>query len=211
MKKKTVDWAEALKPLLKKYKGKKHPLDYGNLYELLVMVVLSAQSSDALINKVAPALFKAYPDMKALSAATAADLTPYINKVIGFPRKAEWLVKIARQIKQDKDIPLTMEGLTALTGIGRKSANVIMREARVPAEGIMVDLHVIRVAPRLGIATGEDPKALEKQMMEQLPQKMWADAGMSISFLGRETCRPTNPNHEDCVMKEVCAFYSKGR
>jgi endonuclease III len=100
-----------------------------------------------------------------------------------------------------------MDELTALPGIGRKSANVIMRESGVKAEGIIVDLHVVRVAPRLGIATGTDPKKIEKQIMDVLDPKDWGEAGMAISFLGRETCRPKNPKHSECVMKDVCAYY----
>lgn len=116
-------------------------------------------------------------------------------------------MELSQKIKTDKNIPLTMEELTALPGIGRKSANVIMREAGVKAEGIIVDLHVVRVAPRLGIATGTDPKKIEKQMMDALPQKDWGEAGMAVSFLGRETCRPTNPDHKNCVMNSVCAYF----
>ncbi|MBA3647995.1 MAG: endonuclease III [Chitinophagales bacterium] len=202
-----VNWAEAIKPLLKEYKGKKHPLEYKNIYQLLVMVVLSAQDSDKHINQLAPAIFDAYPDMKALSKASADSLYPLIGKVRNYNNKTKWLLEIAQQLKSDKAIPQTMEALTALPGIGRKSANVIMREAGDPAEGIMVDLHVVRVAPRLGIATGTDPKKIEKQIMEVLPQKDWGEAGMAISFLGRETCRPTHPQHHECVMKSVCAYY----
>jgi endonuclease III len=117
------------------------------------------------------------------------------------------LAELSKQIKKDKNIPLTLEELTALPGIGRKSANVIKREAGVVAEGIVVDLHVVRVAPRLGIASGTDPKKIEKQMMEVLPPNLW-EAGMAISFLGREICRPTNPKCETCVMNPVCAWYN---
>jgi len=205
----TVNWKKEIQPLLAKYKGKKHPLEYGNMYELLVMVVLSAQDSDAHINKVAPDFFQAFPDMKALSKAKEADLFPLIGKVRNFGNKAKWLVGIANEIKEDKNIPKTVEALTALPGIGRKSANVIMRESGLPAEGIIVDLHVVRVAPRLGIATGTDPKKIEKQLMETLDQKDWGEVGMAISFLGRETCRPTNPKHGECVMKKVCAYYKE--
>lgn len=202
-----VNWAEAVKPLLKKYKGKKHPLEYRNLYELLVMVILSAQDSDKHINQLAPEFFKSYPNMKALANASSPDLQLLIGSVRNFANKIKWLMELSQKIKTDNNIPLTMEELTALPGIGRKSANVIMREAGVKAEGVIVDLHVLRVAPRLGIATGTDPKKIEKQIMEVIPQKDWGDVGMDISFLGRETCRPTNPRHSECVMKEVCAFY----
>jgi endonuclease-3 len=126
--------------------------------------------------------------------------------VRNFNNKANWLIGIAQKIKDDKKIPLTHEDLTSLNGIGSKSANVILREAGKPAEGVIVDLHVVRVAPRLGIASGEDPKKIEKQIKETLPQKDW-DAGMAMSFLGREICRPT-PKCELCLMKSVCKYYN---
>lgn len=196
-----------MKPLLAKYKGKPHPLESKNLYQLLVMVILSAQDSDKHINSLAPAFFRSFPDMKSLAKADAESLFPLIGKVRNFGNKTKWLLELAQTVKDDKKIPLSMEELTQLPGIGRKSANVIMREAGVKAEGVMVDLHVVRVAPRLGIASGTDPKKIEKQIMEVLPQKDWGEAGMAISFLGRETCRPTNPKHSECVMREVCAYY----
>jgi endonuclease-3 len=99
-----------------------------------------------------------------------------------------------------------MEGLVALPGIGRKSANVIRRGAQQPPEGIIVDLHVIRVATRLGIVTETDADKIEKQLMEILPKKQW-DAGMAMSFLGRDICRP-KPECPVCPMKKVCAFYN---
>ena len=204
-----TDWALAFKPLLAKYKGKKHPLEYKNLYQLLVMVVLSAQDSDKNINKLAPAFFKVFPTMKKLSTATEKTMFPLISKVRNFGNKTNWLMQIAQAIKEDKNIPLTLQELTALPGIGRKSANVIMREAGVPAEGIIVDLHVVHVASRIGVAEGTDPKKIEKQLMEALPEKVWGEVGMAISFLGRETCRPTHPEHHDCVMTKYCAYFKE--
>lgn len=204
-----TDWVHSFKPLMKKYKGKKHPLEYKNIYQLLVMVVLSAQDSDKHINSLAPELFKAFPEIKSLSKATPEMLFKYVGKVRNFGNKAKWLTAIAAKIKKDKNIPLTMEELTALPGIGRKSANVIMREAGVKAEGVMVDLHVVRVAQRLGIATSADPKKIEQQIMEVIPQSDWGETGMAISFLGRETCRPSHPEHEECVMSSVCEFYKQ--
>jgi len=200
-----TDWPKAIQPLLKKYKKTKHPLEYKNIYQLVVMVVLSAQDSDRNINNIAPKLFEAYPDMKALSRATEETLFPFISKVRNFANKAQWLMEIAKTIKTDKNIPQTHESLTALKGIGSKSANVILRESGKPAEGVIVDLHVVRVAPRLGIATGADPKKIEKQIKEILPQKDW-DAGMAMSFHGREICRP-KPKCEICLMTPVCNYY----
>ena len=200
-----INWPDAIKPLLKKYKGKQHPLDYKNTYQLMVMVVLSAQDSDRNINSLAPKLFEAYPNMQALTKATEETLFPFISKVRNFGNKAKWLTGIAEKIKKDSNIPETLDELVELPGIGRKSACVILRESGKPAEGVIVDLHVVRVAPRLGIATGADPKKIEKQLMEVLPQKDW-DAGMAMSFLGREICRP-KPNCEICLMNTVCEYY----
>jgi endonuclease-3 len=201
-----IDWPEAMKPLLKKYKDKKHPLEYGSVYQLVVMVVLSAQDSDRHINKIAPKLFEAFPNMQTLSKATPESLQPFIGDVRNFANKTKWLIEMAQTIKKDSNIPLDLETLTELPGIGRKSANVIKREAGAPAEGVIVDLHVVRVAPRLGIATGSDPKKIEKQIMETLPKSEW-DAGMAMSFLGREICRP-QPKCEICLMRPVCGYYN---
>ena len=203
----SINWQKEIQPLLKKYKGKKHPLDYNNVYELLVMVVLSAQDSDRNINKLAPDLFQAFPDMKSLSKADAESLYPFVMKIRNFRNKTKWLLQLSAQLKENKNIPTTLEALTELPGIGRKSANVIMREAGVKAEGIIVDLHVVRVAPRLGLATGTDPKKIEKQLMELIAPEDWGEAGMAISFLGREICRPTNPKCPDCVMNKVCEYF----
>lgn len=207
----SVNWEKELQPLIKKYKGKKHPLDYNSTYELVVAVVLSAQDSDRHINQLAPGFFKAFPDMKALSKANTESIHAIINKVRNFGNKTKWLLAMAAQIKDDKNIPLTLAELTELPGIGRKSANVILRETGKPAEGIIVDLHVVRVAPRLGIATGIDPKKIEKQMMDVLDAKSWGEVGMAISFLGREICRPTNPKCTDCVMNTVCTYYKENK
>lgn len=206
MKKPQIDWPEAIKPLLKKYKNASHPLEAKNLYQMLVMVVLSAQTTDNIVNQLAPQLFEAYPDMKALSNASVETLIPFISKARGFGKKAAWLIGIAKELKQDSNIPQNLKQLTNLSGIGRKSANVILRYAKTPAEGVIVDIHVLRVAPRLGIATGDDATKIEKQIMEVLPQKEW-DAGMAMSFLGREICRPT-PLCEECLMNKVCAYYN---
>jgi endonuclease-3 len=203
----TNDWATKLAPILEKYRGRKHPLDYHNLYQLVVMVVLSAQDSDANINSISPALFEKFPNMERLATSNVETLIPYISKVINFGTKAKWLLEIAQTIQKDENIPLTMEGLTALKGIGRKSANVIMREAKVPAEGIIADLHVIRVSPRIGlIPETQDGNKVEKQLMQILPKNIWGEIGMAISFLGREICIP-KPKCEECPINSICEYY----
>lgn len=202
-----MKWSKALQPLIEQYRDRPHPLEYKNIYQLLVMVVLSARDSDKNINALAPVFFKKYKNIKTLAAADPAELNKLLLKVRSGKQKGQWLLSIAQEVKSDKNIPLTMEGLVALKGIGRKSANVIMREAGVPAEGIMVDLHVQRVVPRLGITQETDAKKMEEVLMNVLPQKDWSEAGMALSYLGRETCRPSHPEHADCVMKKHCAYY----
>ncbi|WP_348800329.1 endonuclease III domain-containing protein [Flavobacterium adhaerens] len=201
------NWENKLNPILDKYKNRKHPLEYHNLYQLMIMVVLSAQDSDANINSISPTLFKAFPNFQSLAASNTENLIPYISKVRNFNNKSRWLIEIAQTIQEDKNIPLTIKGLTALKGIGRKSANVIMQEAGVPSEGIIADLHVIRVAPRIGLVTEiTDGNKIEKQLMQILPKTIWGEIGMAISFLGRETCRP-KPKCEICPINEACEYY----
>ncbi len=203
------DWAKKLEPILVKYKGRKHPLDHHNLYQLLVMVVLSAQDSDANINNISPALFTAYPNMESLLGSNIETLIPYISSVKNFENKAKWLMEIAKKSQKDENIPLSMHALVALKGVGRKSANVIRREFSVPATGIIADLHVIRVAPRIGITTEtKDGIKAEKQLMQVLPNNIWSEIGMAISFLGRETCRP-QPKCPECPINSICKYYSE--
>lgn len=204
----TEDWETKLKPILKKYKGRKHPLEYQNTYQLLVMVILSAQDSDANINSIAPKLFEKYPTLKSISKTDLETFISYISKVRNHSTKAQWILDIAKTIKDDNDIPLTMSGLTALKGVGRKSANVILRETGKPAEGIIADLHVIRVAPRIGIVKeSKDGNKIEKDLMQVLPKNIWSEIGMAISFLGREICRP-KPKCLECVLNDICLYYN---
>ena len=203
----TTDWALKLKPIIDLYKDKKHPLEYENLYQLMVMVILSAQDSDANINKIAPALFKEYPNLEALSNTTFESLYPLVSKVRNFNTKSGWIIEIAQTLKTDSNIPTSLLELIALKGIGRKSANVIMREMKMPAEGIIADLHVIRVAPRIGvIPEAKDGNKVEKLLMDTLSKEVWGEIGMAISFLGRETCRPTNPKCPQCTIQNVCQY-----
>jgi endonuclease-3 len=145
--------------------------------------------------------------VKALSKAKAEDLFSIIGSVTNFGNKAKWLTDLAQKVGDDKNIPMTIEGLTALSGIGRKSANVIMSETGAEMEGVIVDLHVLRVAPRLGIAKGTNPEKIEKQLMEAVPQKYWRELGMSLTYLGREICRPTNPHCPECPMNRSCEYF----
>lgn len=205
-----TNWSQALEPLFEQYGKRRHPLDYQSRYQLVVMVVLSAQDSDKHINELAPKFFSVYPSMNALSHATTEDLQQIIGSVRNWGNKAKWLISMAQAVGDDDSIPRTMDTLTKLPGLGRKSANVIIRESGDKAEGIIVDLHVLRVAPRLGIADEKDfakPEKIEKQIMAVVSPERWNEAGMAISFLGREICRPTNPKCGECVMNPVCKYY----
>lgn len=202
-------FTKPLEVLIGQYENRKHPLDYKNRYQLVVVVILSAQDSDKHINELTPAFFSHCPDMQALSTLTPDDLHVYFSSVRNFGNKCEWLIKLAQQVETDDKIPSTLPELTKLPGIGRKSANVIIRESGGVAEGVIVDLHVVRVAPRIGVAKGTQPEKIEKQLMQAMPREHWGNLGMAISFLGREICRPTNPKCDQCVMNQVCYHYNK--
>ncbi len=206
---KPIDWKEELLPVLEKYRDKKHPLEYKNIYQLLIMTILSAQDSDDNINKIALVFFNKFPDLLSLAHSDTKEINSFILDVKYHENKTLWIFNIAKTIKKDSDIPLTLKELTSLKGIGRKSANVIMREAKVTLEGIMVDLHVLRVAPRIGIikATKDGLKA-EKELMSVLSREIWNDIGMCISFLGREICRP-HPKCYECPIKYCCQYAMK--
>lgn len=209
-----TNWTQAFQPLFQQYGKRKHPLDYQNRYQLVVMVILSAQDSDKHINELAPSFFTAYPTLNALSNSTEADLQQHIGSVRNWGNKAKWLIKLAQTVGDDDKIPRTMDQLTKLPGLGRKSANVIIRESGDTAEGVIVDLHVLRVAPRLGIADEADaakPEKVEKKIMAVIPPEFWNECGMAISFLGREICRPTNPKCDVCPMNPVCLYYKNQR
>jgi len=195
-----------LQLLFKNYGKKHHPLNYANTYQLIVMVVLSAQTTDAAVNNLAPGLFTHVPSMKHLASMHPEELFPFIKSARGFRKKADWLVRLARALGETKEIPLTLKELTELPGIGRKSANVIIRECGGEPQGIIVDLHVLRVVPRIGLTGETNPVKMEKALMQQIPKKYWNAAGMSFSFLGRELCRPTKPKCPECVMNSVCQY-----
>ncbi|MBI5215030.1 MAG: endonuclease III [Ignavibacteriae bacterium] len=203
----TSNWLNAFKPLFKKYSARKHPLDHKSRYQLVVMVILSARTSDKSVNVAAEKLFQQFPTFASLSETTIEELYPFIKSIPGFRKKGEWLITLAKQVRTEEQIPHSQKELAKLPGIGRKSANVIMSESGDIMEGVIVDLHVLRTAPRIGIATGTNPEKIEKQLMEKIPQKYWKQLGMSLTFLGREICRPTNPKCTECPVNSVCEYF----
>ena len=202
------NWKENLEPLIDKYKGRKHPLNYNNSYQLLIMVILSAQDSDANINNITIPFFEKHPNLESMSNSSIEEINPYFTKVKNYPTKTTWIYELAKFLKTDNNIPTNLTDLISLKGIGRKSANVILRETNQKTEGIIVDLHVIRVVPRIGLTSKyEDGNKIEKLLMQQLPYEIWDEIGMAISFLGREICRPTNPKCDDCPINTHCNYF----
>ena len=181
-------------------------LRHRNAFELACAVILSAQTTDKLVNTITPELFRAYPTPQKLAAADVADVAKAIARVNFFNNKAKSLVGMAKAVteKHGGVMPDTMEELTALPGIARKSANVIMITAFGKAEGVVVDTHVTRVSQRLGWTTETDAKKIEKRLMEILPRDLWKDAGHQIVLHGRYTCVARGPKCEECVLNDIC-------
>lgn len=146
--------------------------------------------------------------MESISNSNIEDITSYFTKIKNYSTKATWIFEIAKLIKTDSNIPTNLPDLTSLKGIERKSANVILRETDQKAEGIIVDLHVIRVVPRIGLTPKyEDGNKIEKLLMLQLPYEIWNEIGMAFSFLGKEICRPTNPRCDYCPINIHCNYF----
>jgi endonuclease-3 len=191
------------------YPGADTELHYRTAFELLVATMLSAQSTDARVNMVTPALFARYPDARALAAATPAELEPQILSTGFFRQKAKALVTMAGILvrEHDGEVPAEMAALTTLPGVGRKTANVVLGHA-LGIPGLPVDRHVLRVANRIGIAEGEDPVAVEQQLCDRLPPAMWTLASDVQILHGRRVCRPTRPLCEQCPVADVCDYFA---
>src|SRR4029077_16727974 len=149
-------------------------LDYQTPFQLLVATILSAQSTDARVNMVTPALFKLYKDARALAKATGAELEPQIHSTGFFRAKAKSLIGMAQALVASHGgaVPASMEALVELPGVGRKTANVVLGHA-LGVPGLPVDRHVLRVANRLGIAESDDPVIVEQQLTQALPPERW--------------------------------------
>ena len=182
-------------------------LHYRNAFELLAATILSAQSTDVRVNMVTPALFRKYPDAKALAKATPADLEPQIVSTGFFRQKAKALIGMAQILVADHGgtVPADMEKLTALPGVGRKTANVVLGHA-LGVPGLPVDRHVLRVSNRIGIAEGDDPEVVEEQLCSRLPPEMWTLASDVQILHGRRICRP-KPLCDECSVREYCDYY----
>lgn len=168
----------------------KSELEYENPFHMLVAVMLSAQSTDKQVNKIAPALFKEFPDAKTMSEATPAEVEPFIKTLGLYRNKAKYLVQASQDIVNNfgGNIPNNRKDLTSLAGVGRKTANVILSVVfNVPA--IAVDTHVERVSKRLNIVPEDaTPIQVEKILMEKLPEEYWSHAHQLLVLFGRYYC-----------------------
>lgn len=194
--------------------AKQHPnawteLHFKNAYQLLVATVLSAQSTDARVNTVTPALFERYPDARTLANATTGELEPQIVATGFFRQKSKALAGLASAIveRHGGEVPGEMDALTALPGVGRKTANVVLGHA-FDVPGLPVDRHVLRVANRIGIAKSEDPEVVEAQITGALQDDRWVLASDVLILHGRRICRP-KPLCDRCSVRGDCDYYKK--
>ena len=194
--------------LAEMFPGATTELHYRNAFELLVATILSAQSTDARVNSVTPTLFARFPDAGALASADGAELESLIRPTGFFRAKSRSLQGMAAQLVErfGGEVPGTLDALVSLPGVGRKTAKVVLGHAfGVP--GLPVDRHVLRVATRIGLASGRTPEAVEAQLCRALPARLWTLASDCLILHGRRVCRP-KPLCAKCPIQSACAYYS---
>ena len=191
------------------YPDARPELNFSNPFETLVAVMLSAQCTDRQVNKVTEKLFPLFPDAFAIAKLTPDELRPYVASC-GFKSKADNIVATCRILveKYDGQVPHTMEELTALPGVGRKTANVVMATAfGIPT--IAVDTHVFRVSNRLGLAHAKDVLETEKQLMQVIPREDWIKAHHWLIFHGRRVCDARRPACGRCTLAPLCESFNR--
>lgn len=205
--KSAADTRKILAALATQHPNADTELNFRNAYELLVATILSAQCTDERVNQVTPALFKRYPDAKALAKASTEELEPQIQSTGFFRAKSRSLLGMATEVVEAHggDVPKTMDELVKLPGVGRKTANVVLGHA-LGVPGLPVDRHVLRVSNRIGIATTEDPEIVEQQLGKALPPEDWTRASDTLILHGRRICKP-KPLCEKCVVRPDCIYY----
>jgi endonuclease-3 len=182
-------------------------LHYGTAFELLVATILSAQSTDARVNIVTPALFKRYPNARALARATPEALEPQIHSTGFYRAKSKALIGMARALVEAHggEVPARMDALVELPGVGRKTANVVLGHA-LGVPGLPVDRHVLRVANRIGIAESDDPEVVEQQLCAAMPKARWTRTSDTLILHGRRICRP-KPLCDQCAVRDDCEYF----
>lgn len=196
--------------LIESYPEAKCSLDFGTPFQMLVAVSLSAQCTDDRVNKVTPTLFKKYSTPKDFANADIKDIEKLIHSCGFYRNKAKNLVNAGKVIEENFGgiVPHTMDELTTIPGVGRKSANVIMLEAFGDPQGIAVDTHCKRVSNRIGFSNEADPIKIEKDLLK-LPKSYYKDVNHVLIYHGRVTCKAINPSCSTCPVKDYCKYYKK--
>jgi len=199
--------AEIMKRLKKEYPGTPQTvLRFSTPFELLVATILSAQTTDVLVNRVTTELFKKYRTAQDFANTTPEKLAQDIRSVNFFNNKAKNISKTAKVIaeKFGGKVPQTMEELVSLPGVARKTANIVLSSAFGINEGIAVDTHVKRLANRLGLTKHDDPVKIEKDLIAITPKKEWGNLSHLLIFHGRKVCQARKADHAICVLLDIC-------
>lgn len=197
---------EILHRLDQRYPGVTCALHHHNAWELLVATILSAQSTDATVNKVTPELFKKYPTPAAFAALKPEQLEPDVRSTGFFRNKSKSLVGAAKGVMENfgGQVPDTMEQLLTLPGVARKTANVVLGTWFHKAVGVVVDTHVQRISRRLELTRNDDPKKIEQDLMKLIPQGKWIDFSHQLIHHGRQLCFARKPRCAECNLEDLC-------
>jgi endonuclease-3 len=201
---------QIVKTLRKRYRDVKTPLTHRSPFQLLIATILSAQCTDRQVNRVTVALFQRYGTPAKLAAASLSTIEALIRSTGFYRNKARNIHRCAKEILQHHQgqVPATLQALTRLPGVGRKTANVVLTEAfGIP--GVVVDTHVARLAQRLGLTCHTDPVKIESDLMALLPPADWHGFYLRLIFLGREICTARKPRCPDCPLLRWCPFPDK--
>jgi len=200
-------WARlVVRRLRAEYPEARCALVHADPFQLIVATILSAQCTDAMVNRVTPALFKRYPAPDKLARARPATVEKLIHSTGFFRNKTRNILAMATRLVADHEglVPRTMEELLALPGVARKTANVVLGVAFGKAEGVVVDTHVKRIANLLGLTSETDPARIERDLMAQLPRKAWIDFSHLLIWHGRRICIARRRDCDACVLQDRC-------
>ena len=180
-------------------------LDYHAPWQLLVATILSAQCTDARVNLVTPELFRKYPTVEALAKADIQELEEAVKTTGFFRNKAKNIKACAQKLMQEYkgEVPRSIEELTGLPGVGRKTANVI-RGNIYKDPSVVVDTHVKRISNRLGLTKNQDPVKIEFDLMKEIPKDRWIRYNIQVISFGRAICRAQNPKCQECFLQQYC-------
>jgi endonuclease-3 len=192
--------------LKRMYRKAKCTLDFTNPFELLIATMLSAQSTDVRVNIVTKSLFRKYPDSRAFAAADQVEMERDVRQTGFYRNKAKAVIAASKAIvdRHGGEVPRTMEELTSLPGVGRKTANVVLANAFGTPVGVVVDTHVTRVSGRLGLTSNTDAEKIEQDLMQLIPKKEWTAFSHRLIFHGRQICVARKPKCRECRLNELC-------